>query len=217
MEIHYQDRIEDRDPSASEGEPIILENGASGTLYHSGDSDRWSEIVLDTTRGQLNINIPNAALQLTDWTPDDYRMALAICGTLSLTENGASLLGSRNPLGVTLRMENVTPNGATLVCTQDGTVWDDITTGAPWNLERYEDGAWVQIMPDSTVWTTEAYLIMPGHSGSWNVNWSRLVGTLEPGTYRISKNFQGRRNPMFTLGLEKEEILQTVYAEFTIE
>lgn len=217
MEIHYQDRIEDRDPSASEGEPIILENGASGTLYHSGDSDRWSEIVLDTTRGQLNINIPNAALQLTDWTPDDYRMALAICGTLSLTENGASLLGSRNPLGITLRMENVTPNGATLVCTQDGTVWDDITTGAPWNLERYEDGAWVQIMPDRTVWTTEAYLIMPGHSGSWNVNWSRLVGTLEPGTYRISKNFQGRRNPMFTLGLEKEEILQTVYAEFTIE
>ena len=217
MEIHYQDRIEDRDPSASEGEPIILENGASGTLYHSGDSDRWREIVLDTTRGQLDINIPNAALQLTDWTPDDYRMALAICGTLSLTENGASLLGTRNPLGITLRMENVTPNGATLVCTQDGTVWDDITTGAPWNLERYEDGAWVQIMPDSTVWTTEAYLIMPGHSGSWNVNWSQLVGTLEPGTYRISKNFQGRRNPMFTLGLEKEEILQTVYAEFTIE
>ena len=192
-------------------------SGASGTLYHSGDPQRWSEIVLNTTQGQLRVLPPNVAMQNTDWTEEDYHMALAICGTLSLTGNGTSLLGEPNRLGITLRAENVTPNGATLVCTQDGTVWDDITTGAPWNLERYEDGAWVQIMPDSTVWTTEEYLIMPGHSGSWNVNWSRLVGTLEPGTYRISKNFWGRRNPMFTLGLEKEEILQTVYAEFTIE
>lgn len=217
MEIHYRDSQEFLYHYASDEEPITLENGVSGTLFHSGDPDRWSEIDLYTTRGQLYIYAPNAALQFVDWKKEDYRMALAMLGTLSITENGASLFGSTNPLGISLHVENITPNGARLICTQDGTQWDEIITGAPFNLERFEDGQWVSVMPKSTTWTTVAYVMKPGESTSWNLNWGLIAGSIGPGTYRVSKTFTGKRNPMYTLDPESWEVQHTCYAEFVID
>ena len=197
--------------------PITLSGGITGTLYHSGDPSRWNALRLDTTRGQLIAYTPENVYADTDWTESDYQMALAIVKTLSLTENGTSLLGDPNPLGITLRLENITPTGATLVCTQDGTAWDEITTGEVWNLQRYEDGLWFSLMPESTVWTTIAYVLTPGSETRWNLNWSELAGSLEPGRYRVSKAFTGERNPPFTLGIEGETVTKTLYAEFEIE
>lgn len=216
MEICYRDPRDFLYHYASDEEPITLENGMTGTLFYSDDPALWSEIVLYTTRGVLDINAPNRAIQFTDWKLDDYRMALTILGTLSLTEDGDPLFSDPSPLGITLSVENVTPNGATLICTQDGTLWDEISTGAVFHLDRYKDGTWVSIMPESAAWTTEAHMIACGSSRSWNLNWTQLVGSLEPGTYRVSKVFWGERNPIFTLGLEKERIHQTIYAEFVI-
>ena len=122
-----------------------------------------------------------------------------------------------SPLGITLSLENLTPNGATLVCTQDGTPWDELITGAPWNLERLEDGQWIAIMPESAVWTAEAYLFRPGSQTRWNLNWNLIVGSLAPGHYRISKTFTGIRRPPFSLGIEGETTGETCYAEFDIE
>ena len=216
MEIRFPDTAQPGIGSSSE--QIVLANGIKGTLYYTDDAARWDQLRLDTTRGLLQVTVKDGA----DWTPEDYRMALAIASSLSVTEKGASLLacpdgGEEAELGIALRGENVTPNGATLVCTQDGTLWDEITTGAPWGLERCEDGQWVSIMPESTVWTTIAYGLKPGQTTSWNLDWTQMVGTLEPGQYRVSKNFRGVRRPMFTLGLETEEVWQTCFAEFTIE
>ena len=72
-------------------------------------------------------------------------------------------------------------------------------------------------MPESTIWTTIAYVLNPGQTTSWNLDWTQMVGTLEPGQYRVSKTFWGEQRPMFTLGLEATEVRQTCYAEFTIE
>ena len=216
MKIEYFDHNEAIN-SNWQTEPIILSRGASGTLYHDGDPDRWTMICLNTTRGQLLITAPNAETGTTDWTASDHRMARAIAETIALHENGTSLLQERNALGITLKLENVTANGATLVCIQDGTLWDEIITGAPWNLERYEDGNWTSVMPESTVWTTIAYLLEPGSVNSWNLNWDLIVGSLGSGRYRVGKTFTGVRNPVFTLGLEKTEVRQTCYVEFTIE
>lgn len=217
MHICYRDQSEPLPTYGFVEMDLSLASGATGTLYHANDPERWSEIGLDTTRGQLYVTAPNAALQQTDWTIDDYRMALAILGTLSLTENGNSLFGDGNPLGLTGRLENVTPSGATLIVEQDGTLWDRIITGSMWMLEKQVDGEWVSVMPESTVWTTIAHIQEPGTTWSFNLNWDLIVGKLEPGHYRAGKHFTGERSPMFTLELPAESQDQMVWVEFTIE
>ena len=197
-------------------EPLTLANGTTGKLYHSGDPARWVLIALDTTRGQLLVEL-DTTHGPSDWAEGDYRMALAILGTLSLTQNGNSLFGHGNPLGLTGRLENVTPNGATLIVEQDGTLWDRIITGSMWMLEKQVDGEWVSVMPESTVWTTIAYIQEPGTTWSFNLNWDLIVGELEPGQYRAGKRFTGERSPMFTLELPTESQDQMVWVEFTIE
>ena len=151
-------------------------------------------------------------------------MALTILGTLQLTKDGIPILGKsyrfnvpQANLGIALHLENVTPRGATLVIEQDGTLWDEIITGSNWMLEQKVDGQWVSIMPESTVWTTEAYLLEAGSTRSFPINWGSLVGELGPGEYRVGKHFTGERRPMFTLAIEKETQEQMVWAEFTIE
>ncbi len=342
MRIRYSESEDALYAGHLQSEPLTLASGATGTLYHAGDPAKWELITLDTTRGQLLVEL-DTTHGPSDWTEADHRMALAILGTLTLTENGNSLLGEAppsaaqlvgvtlraedvtsaglrliyshhdesedwsrivtspqwflekwendawvnimpedtawdavlyempvngttaeiiefegvfgdleaghyrigkrfyayraddiqspnhdseercwaefdvNPLGITLSVENITPSGATLVCNQDGTLWTSIMTGSPWHLERYEYGSWVSVMPESTVWTTIAYSVPLGQVTHWNINWSLIVGTLEPGRYRVSKTFRGERRPMFTLGLETVEVQQTVYAEFMIE
>ena len=211
LDIYYYDSEDARYGIPPYDEPLTLANGANGTLFHSGDPTHWELITLNTTRGQLHITAP------TDWTTEDYAMALAITGTLGITENGNSLFGDPNPLGISLRLENITPNGATLVCTQDGTPWDIITTGSPWNLERLEDGQWISIMPESTVWTAIAYGINLNDETRWNLNWNLIVGSLEPGHYRVSKSFHGERRPPFTLNATGDTTEETCCAEFTIE
>lgn len=217
MHICYRDQSEPLSTYGFVEMELTLANGATGTLYHANDPERWSEIGLYTTSGQLYVTAPNAALQQTDWTSDDYRMALAILGTMSLTENGNSLFGDGNPLGLAGRLENVTPSGATLIVEQDGTLWNRIITGSMWMLEKQVDGEWVSVMPESTVWTTIAYLMEPGTSSNFHLNWSQIVGALEPGQYRAGKRFTGERSPMFTLELPVESRDQMVWVEFTIE
>ena len=95
MEIHYRSEAEPLYTYGFEQMPLTLANGATGTLYHGNDPDRWTEVVLDTTVGQLYATAPNPALQQTDWTTEDYRMALAILGTLSVIENGSPMYGQQ--------------------------------------------------------------------------------------------------------------------------
>ena len=200
-------------------ETMTFANEITGTLYHPGDPGQWELIVLDTAHGQLFVTLNNA-----DWSAEDRQMALTILGTLQLTKDGIPILGKsyrfnvpQANLGITLHMENVTPRGATLVVEQDGTLWDEIITGSNWMLEQKVDGQWVSIMPESTVWTTEAYLLTAGSTRSFPINWGSLVGELGPGEYRVGKHFTGERRPMFTLAIEKETQEQMVWAEFTIE
>ena len=220
MEIRYRDQREPLHTYGFQSMDLTLENGATGTLYHSNDPDRWSEIVLNTTQGQLYVTAPIAAVQQTDWIAEDYRMALAILNTLSLTRNGNSLFGTpaddeNLSLGICLHLENITSDGATLVCTQDGTLWHEIITGSNWSMQKYQDGEWVELLPEESVWTAVAYPIPIGGSRSFSLNWSRMVGTLEPGRYRIGKHFTAYEQ-VTHLQAGKESVGQTCYAEFEL-
>ena len=223
MEIRYYDHKDALYGCPSHNEPLILANGARGRLYHSGDPANWSLITLNTTRGQLHITAPENVYQSTDWTVADYEMAFAIIETISLTDNGRSLFSTafpttyESPLGISLHLENITPNGATLVCTQDGTPWDQIITGSPWNLEQRTDEGWIPLMPESTIWTAIAYGVNLNAETRFVLNWNQIIGSLAPGHYRVSKTFLGDRKPPFTLTPMGETTEQTCYAEFTIE
>ena len=118
-------------------------------------------------------------------------------------------------LGIKLHLEDITPSGATLVCTQDGTLWNEIITGAPWFIQKYEDGDWVDLMPESTVWTAEAYGIPIGGSSAFQLNWGSMVGSLESGQYRIGKRFTGYAKTSLHQA-DSVPVDQTCYAEFLI-
>jgi len=342
MRIRYTESEDALHASHLQDMPLTLASGATGTLYHTGDPAKWELLTLDTTRGQLLVEL-DTTHGPSDWTEADHRMALAILGTLTLTENGNSLLGEAPPsaaqlvgitlraedvtstglrliyshhdesgdwsrivtspqwflekwendawanimptdtawseviyampvngttaeiiefegildnleaghyrigkrfyayraddtqspnhdseercwaefdvppLGITMSVENISPDGATLVCTQDGTLWDSITTGSPWHLERLEYGSWVSVMPEFTAWTSIANSVPLGQVTRWNLNWSQIIGSIGPGQYRVSKTFRGERRPILTLEMETIEVRQTVYAEFIIE
>ena len=220
MWVNYYDSSEARYAGTFQTEPITLSSGAEGTLYHSGDPARWELITLDTARGQLEVWL-DTTHGPSDWTEKDYRMALTLLGTLSLTENGNSLFSAPVPsmkesdLGISTHLENLTPEGATLVCTQDGSPWQEITTGADWFLQEYQDGIWVDLLPEEAVWTTEAYPISIGGSRSFQVDWSRMIGSLEPGRYRILKVFTGYEQ-LSLYQASGEPLTQICSAEFEL-
>lgn len=174
---------------------------------------------LHTTRNELKITAPTEP----DWTETEYQMAVTIAKTISLTDNGRSLFSTafsttyESPLGISLHLENITPGGATLICTQDGTPWDQIITGSPWNLEQRTDEGWIPLMPESTVWTAIAYGVNLNAETRFALNWNQIIGSLAPGHYRVSKTFLGDRKPPFTLTPMGETTEQTCYAEFDID
>ena len=220
MEVRFHDYSEHLDHYSSNHEPITLQNGASGFLYHFGDTARWSEIALYTTKGHLRIKAPNKALTFTDWKKDDYSMALAILGTMRMTENGTSLFGITNPLGITLEIGEVTPNGATVIASHDDNYqhdayWDEIRTHHDWYIQEYRDGTWVDLLPEDTTWSVMLDPVPLGGSRSFNLNWSQMTAPLESGRYRIAMTFAGfvQDEPDQSL---QGRLSQTCYVEFDL-
>lgn len=210
-----------------QSEPITLSNGVTGTLYHPGDPARWSMISLDTTRGQLHITTPDNVYQSSDWTDEDYRMARAIVETISIYNQDSSLLAlpapseSEGNLGITLRVENVTQTGLTLVYTHAGDPeeWEEICTSPRWTLERLENGGWVNIMPEEVGWTEVLYTVPVNGTKETTINFTRVLGTPEPGWYRIGKTFWGHPEVDIDPTVSKPTIQateQTCYAVFEI-
>ena len=111
----------------------------------------------------------------------------------------------------------MTRDGLTLVCTQDGTPWGQILTGSPWHLEQRTADGWVSVMPEYTAWTSVAYNVPQGQTTRWSINWSLICGSLEPGTYRISKSFSATPVQPPWGGVSDERAEETVRTEFTIE
>ena len=189
------------------------------TVSEEHDPDEWETVWFYDDSECMSVEKPENYL----WDGNYLKDTFSVIGTIRVFEDGeakftAAPSTTEYPyLGISLRLENITANGATLICSQDGTPWDEIITGAPWNLEQHTEDGWVSVMPESTVWTTIAYGLKSGEEARWNLNWRLLAGTLDPGLYRVSKTFTGRRNPPFTLGIEGDEYTQTCYAEFIID
>lgn len=100
--------------------------------------------------------------------------------------------------GITLTVENVTPTGLTIVCTQsNGEPTGELQTGSDYILEQLTEGAWKKVdylsQEHEIAWTAEAYLIPTEDTVKWEVNWEWLYGELSPGQYRIGKGIMDFR------------------------
>ena len=181
----------------------------------------WPEVMCEvnldgTTTWDINIEQIMGAL-----TEGRYRIVKTFYGH---PEDGSQTIEQRcsaefiiNPLGISLRATDVTSNGLTLHCTQDGTPWNDIITGAAWSLEQWGQEGWVSIMPETTTWTSIAYGLKPGSTTTWNINWNPILGELGPGKYRIGKHFTGERKAPYGMTASAETFEQVCYTEFIIK
>ncbi len=120
----------------------------------------------------------------------------------------------RTDWGLTLSAKNVTSTGMTLVITQSGGApTGRLQYGSDYHLKVLKDGKWVDVpyaVEGDVAWTAEAYMVMMEDSVETELQWERLYGSLEAGTYRISKGFMDFR----TAG---DYDSQSFYAEFEVK
>ena len=115
--------------------------------------------------------------------------------------------------GIVLSVENISPTGVTVVCTQlDGEITGEINTGEDYALEVKLNGKWedVPTVIEDYGWNSIAYIVTMNGESSWDINWEWLYGELDTGEYRISKSFMDFRGP-------GDYDTAMLYAEFTIK
>ena len=118
-----------------------------------------------------------------------------------------------DPLGLTLRAEDVTSTGCSLVFTQSGGAESgELTTGMAFKLYgQASDGTWEELPLESEpVWYLIGYGIDPGGITRLKADWEGIYGPLEAGRYRISKEVVDRRS-------SGETDTYLVFAEFTLQ
>ena len=115
--------------------------------------------------------------------------------------------------GVTLTVQDVTPKGLIITCSQNGgNLEGDLYSSSFYHLSKFVDGEWKNveyILPeDEIIWTDGAWEIPKVGTVEWEVNWEALYGELPEGQYRIGKRI------MYSEPRNLETALY--YAEFSI-
>ena len=98
--------------------------------------------------------------------------------------------------GLTLSAKEVTPSGLTLICTQSGGApTGDIMTGEYYCLSVWRAGSWRTVVPviENYGWNDLAHWIVKDADTEFKIDWEWLYGELEPGTYRLVKDFMDFR------------------------
>lgn len=101
--------------------------------------------------------------------------------------------------GITLSAKDITSTGLTLMIAQSGgEPTGELLYGSDYSLAVLEDGEWVDVpyVRRGTIgWTAEAYSVSMDGVVEKKINWKRLYGRLEAGTYRLTKGFIDYRGP----------------------
>ncbi len=98
--------------------------------------------------------------------------------------------------GLTLSAKDVTPSGLTLVCTQSGgEPTGDIMTGEDYYLTVWKKEHWRMVVPviENYGWNSLGHWIPKDTDTEFEIDWKWLYGELEPGTYRLVKEFMDFR------------------------
>ena len=116
-----------------------------------------------------------------------------------------------NPLGVTLSVKNVSPDGATIVFSQtNGNVTGNLQTGYGYRILKADGNEeWIDVNDEETEWPEATVFIQKEGETEFSLYWGWLYGELPAGMYRIVKEVMDQTEDGMT---EKYE----VYAEFEI-
>lgn len=122
-------------------------------------------------------------------------MEESIAGSAKAEQSKLCELPTDNKWGVMLTAEDVTSDGMTLVCTQSGGMsTGELSTGVWYELEVSEGGQWKPAPIYAEVcWEDIAWIIPKEEVTQWEVNWTRIYGSLSPGNYRIVKEIMDFR------------------------
>lgn len=115
--------------------------------------------------------------------------------------------------GLTLSAKDVTPSGLTLVCTQSGgEPSGELMTGEDYYLIVWRAEHWRMVVPviENYAWNSLAHFVSIDSDTEFEIDWEWLYGELEPGTYRIVKEFMDFRKTA-----DYDEAIY--WAEFVIE
>ena len=98
--------------------------------------------------------------------------------------------------GVILSAKDVTPSGLTLICSQSGGAPSgELMTGEDYYLIVWREGHWRMVVPviENYAWNSLAHWISEDADTMFEIDWKWLYGELEPGTYRLVKEFMDFR------------------------
>lgn len=98
--------------------------------------------------------------------------------------------------GLTLSAKDVTQSGLTLICTQSGgELTGELMTGEDYYLIVWREGHWRMVVPviENYAWNSLAHWISEDADTMFEIDWEWLYGELDPGTYRLVKDFMDFR------------------------
>ncbi|MCM1102218.1 MAG: hypothetical protein NC079_10490 [Clostridium sp.] len=129
-----------------------------------------------------------------EWWSEYGEQVRAILDTLRFDTSVAE------PIGLTLKISDVTPTGATLIFEQNGgSPTGDLHFGEQWTLEQWTperpetvegETGWEEVTPAEPgdyMIRMVAYMIPLGETASQELDWEWLYGELPAGMYRIGK------------------------------
>lgn len=116
---------------------------------------------------------------------------------------------------ISFKIENITPSGATIKCTQNGgEATGELQTGSWYILESWtQENGWkeaVYLIQSEVSWTQEDWIIPNDSTSEWKVDWEWLYGKLPEGKYRIGKEIMDFR-------ATGDYDISIYYAEFEIK
>lgn len=182
------------------GNDVAIAND-DNVIINSLDSEYSnSEVSFKTTASNASVKSIEDRIYVigASWGNDDNSNSVKYAFAAEVRDKAAEPAGSaRTPavvngydgVSMTISADSVTPTGVIADITNENE--DTAVFGTKYRIDVYEDGDWytVDYLPSliSVVWTDVAYEV----SGTFKlpVNWEEYFGALEPGEYRLVKDF----------------------------
>lgn len=189
------------------GDKVKLDAEASAYILELLEQDGWEEGTHDCIRDVM-LSLPDSQVYYSSgcgtFTDLDGPRVLTLSDGEQQTVNAilsrCVALGLYEPYdwGITLTLKDLTPSGATIVCTQSGgSPTGELSTGSYYVVQRLTEGGWESLeyleLEGELAWTAEAWIINMDGTTEWEINWEWLYGQLPDGHYRIGKEFMDFR------------------------
>ena len=211
-----------------------------GPLYDSGDSyyvdfsfdhdGNFRNAVLhishmDELMGEMVETTITTTMSLIDIPEEDIRSTIDVYAEtldsdMETIWSSDSVQNETQPdWGMTLTAVDVSSSRLTLVCERKGGEWPGyVMTGRYWWVEKWTGSQWeVLDAKEGLAWPMDAQILGPDATARWSCSFEWVYGGLEPGRYRIGKNFNNVAEYKVGVPQSAEEITCAYYAEFVIE